>query len=130
MNYLKFAFFLLLALSYTACEDDDGNDPSCTQADWVGTYSGTIDCDGDVEDVSVTITASGENDIVIKYSTMAVDAEYDPFTPDNCELDVNESDGSFSLILEVDLDGDNLMLKEILSGGTVTSTCDISATRN
>ena len=55
-------------LSFAACNSDDDSS-GCTQADWVGTYNGTVDCNGVEEDVTVTITASGSDAVIIRYES-------------------------------------------------------------
>ena len=129
MNFFRLSFFLLLVVAMTACGKDDDGTVTCTQSDWVGTYEGTLDCDGTVEDVTVTITASGADAIIIVYETTTVTAEYDPLTPDACDLTATSSDIGISLTVDAALDGNKLAFSEVLTLGGSTSTCDITATR-
>lgn len=131
MNFLRLAFILMLFIGLSNCKKNDDDAATCTQADWVGTYSGTIDCDdGSSESVTVTITADGTADIVIEHATVSVTTEYDPLTPSNCNIDVSNSAGGFSVSINASLDGNNLEIEETLSGGGNSSTCTITATRN
>jgi hypothetical protein len=129
MNLLRLSFLLLLAVTYASCGDDD--DPTCVQADWVGTYTGTITCDGDTEDVTVAITASGSDAVFIEYSTMTVDVSYtEPITLENCNLELTGSDMGITVSIAASLDGDNVSLTEIFSGSGFESNCTITATRD
>ena len=130
MNLLKLSFFLVLIATFSTCSDDDDNTKNCVQSDWVGTYTGTLDCDGIAEDVTVTITANGSDDIIIKYEVPNASTEYDPLLPNSCDLDYTESDSGITITIDASIDGDNLTLKEIISLGGDTSTCDITAVRN
>ena len=114
---------------FTACGDDD--DPTCVQADWVDTYTGTSDCDGVIEDVTVTLIASGTDNIVIVANTSTTGTEYDPLPINECSIELSETDPTFgSISLNVTLDGDNLTLMEVLTISGQTETCNITATRN
>ena len=128
MNLLKLSFSLLLIFTLAACGDDDSA-PACTQSDWVGTYMGTQDCDGNTEDVTVTITASGSDAIIVEYQSLNGDAEFDPLTPNGCNLDRTESAGGNTLTVDANLDGNNLNFIDIIALGTTTATCTITATR-
>lgn len=127
MKLFKLLFFVSI-FALTSCSDDDPVS-TCTQSDWVGTYTGTIDCDGTMEDVTVNITASGTDAIVIKYETDTQETEYDPLTPDACKIENSGTLGGITASVDLTLDGDNLTLIETLSGGGVTSNCDLTATR-
>lgn len=128
MNLLKLTCCLALAVGFIACDKDD--DKECTPADWVGTYEGTIECVGAVEEnVVVTITASGTNNIIIQYETATITVEYDPLPPNSCNLDFSDSAGGISLTIDADLDGDHLTLEEVYSDGSVTANCVIHASK-
>ena len=128
---LKSKITLLLLLSFglfvTSCGDDDSGD--CVVSDWVGTYTGTQVCNGASLPVTVTITASGTEQIVVMYETDGLETEFDPLTPTNCDLDVSESQGSLSLTVDANLDGDQLSFQDVLSDGTNNVDCTITATR-
>lgn len=126
MNLLKLTFCLVLAIGFMACDKDDKN---CTQADWVGTYEGTIECDGVEEDVVVRITASGSENIIIEYETSVLIVEYDPLNPDECNLDYSASDSGITLSVDASLNGDNFTLEERYTALGITATCNITATR-
>ena len=117
--------FLLAILTFISC----GDDTDCAQSDWVGTYTGTVDCDGVTEDVTVNITASGAEDIVIQYETITMTTEYNPFTPENCSLNFSASAGGISTSISATLDGDDLTINESISLGGSTSNCNVSASR-
>lgn len=124
--YLPFLVMGMLLIS-PGCKKDDDN--KCTQSDWVGTYKGTVTCDGTSEDVTLTITASGAAAIVIKYETANGTTEYDPQTPDGCKLNISGTDGGITATINATLDGSKLTLSESLSGGGITSSCNITVTR-
>ncbi|MEM6725095.1 MAG: hypothetical protein AAF598_13740 [Bacteroidota bacterium] len=127
MKKLQF-LVVILALAFAGCSEDDT--VACTQADWVGTYSGTVNCDGTTEDVTVTITANGADQIVVVYETATVLTEFDPLPFTECELNVSENDGTNSLVVDADIDGDQLSFIEIIGLGSATSTCTLTATRD
>jgi hypothetical protein len=129
MNLLKLSLFSLLVLAFASCKKDDDSNPTCTQSDWVGTYEGTTDCGGSTEDVTVTITASGANAIVIQYATPTLTTTYDPITPTNCDLNASGTDAGITFTVDAMLDGDKLTLNESLTGGGTNFTCDLTATR-
>ena len=130
MKLFKLTFFLAIALFVTACGDDDSSPSTCTQSDWVGTYEGTVDCDGTVEDVTVNITANGTDNIVIIYETATVETEYDPLPPDGCSLNNTGTGNGLTVTVSATLDGDDLTLNESFTDGSITSICDLTATRN
>lgn len=130
MNLLRLSFLLVLILGLSACGSDDESSTSCVQSDWVGTYTGTVDCDGTVEDVTVTITASGTDAVIIKYESATMETEYDPITPDGCTIDQSQSDSGITLSLEVTLDGDNLRMDESIEFiGLPATNCNITASK-
>ncbi|PHN00884.1 hypothetical protein [Flavilitoribacter nigricans] len=129
MKYLKVTLFLMVLLAVSSCKKDDDTMTTCTPADWVGTYVGTIDCDGNTEDITVTITASGTDDIIISYQTATVSADYDPLPPDGCDLDISASGGGFTASVDGELDGNSLTFTETISDGTNTTSCSVTATR-
>ena len=128
MNFLKLSLCLLLFVAFSSCGKDDDK-PSCTQSDWVGTYEGTINCDGTTEVVTVTITANGSGTILISYETTNTFTGYDPLTPNSCNLDRTDSAAGFSVTINSMLSGDDLRLSETLISGTDTTQCDITAKR-
>jgi len=107
--------------------------PDCMQSDWVGSYSGTIDCDGDQSNVEMTITAAGAEGLIIAYTTSdGTEADYEePLNPDGCNIDQTIVEGNVSLSVDASLDGVNLSFQEIITvDGQQLSSCNITATRN
>lgn len=125
MKFLKASLLLMSILAFASCGDDD----ACTQSDWVGVYTGTANCDGTSENVTVTITASGSENIKIVYETPTVLTEYDPFTPDGCSLNVSQSQAGASISVNATLDGESLSLTEAIDFGGLSTNCSISASR-
>jgi len=127
MNLLRLSIILALIFTLGAC---DNNTVSCVQSDWVGTYTGTQDCDGLSEDVTMTITASGTDAIVVMYETEGVEVEFAPMTPDECTLSKTESDDDMSLTVEATINGNNLTFTDVITIGTESATCTITAIKN
>lgn len=134
MKLFKLSFLLLALLTAAACNDDDDSMMVCSQSDWVGTYTGTADCDGDVEDVTITIAADGTENIAIEYvigdSTLTVTTTYDPLPFSSCSLDNTATAGGLTATVDADVNGDEIVITETISDGTATSTCLLTATRN
>ena len=65
---LKFSLLIIatMLLANSCSKDDDDDQPSCAQADWIGSYTASTTCDPDrVEVYDVEITAgTGENDLI------------------------------------------------------------------
>lgn len=130
MNFLKLSFFFLLVVAMSACGNDDDGPTVCTQSDWVGTYEGTVTCDGAAEAVTVTIAANGAVGLDVSYATAGSTIAFtDPLTPVSCDLDATATDAGTTLTIDATLDGDKLTFKEVLTISGTTTTCDISATR-
>ncbi len=131
MNLLKLSFLFVLITFLSACSDDD---PTCIQSDWVGTYTGSQVCTGSdtstEDNLTVTITASGSNAVIIKYEGDGFEIEYDPLTFDNCDIDKTDSGQGLTLTIDASIDGDKLTLIDIFSDGTDSTTCTLTATRN
>lgn len=132
MNFSRLSFLLLIALFWSSCGDDDDAMKTCTQADWVGTYAGSLACDTDpAEDVTVTITANGADAFDFSYAGDGFSIDItDPITPDNCGFSVSGEESGITVTITGTLDGDNLVYTEVITGGTGSSTCTITATRN
>ncbi len=131
MNLFKFFTLVVMLFVFQACGDDD----DCVQADWVGTYSGTIVCteDGveeDPEDVVITVTAAGTDQLIFNYDTTNTGLETDPLDVDGCDVNFSASEQGITLTVSADLDGDNLSFTDVFSGNGFSSTCVITATRN
>ncbi|WP_020568669.1 hypothetical protein [Neolewinella persica] len=133
MKKFKFAFLFFAILSIAACaDDDDGITDVCAQTDWVGTYSGTVDCDGAVEDVTVTIAASGAANILVSYQTATVQTEFGALPFDGCDLTANATGSGLSIVLNGSLTGRELSVREVttVDSTNTSTTCVIIATRN
>jgi len=132
MKLLPLTTLLFLAVVLaTGCNNDDDEPAVCTQADWVGTYSGTITCDSEpAQDVTLTITADGTDNVVLSYQTSTVSTLYDPLPFDNCGLDNLATGGGITSSVSVTLNGNDITLMESLSGGGFASDCTINATSN
>ena len=128
MNYLKIIMAVSL-LVLMGCKEDEPDTPACTQSTWLGTYTGTIDCDGYTEDVTVTLTASGDTDVIIVYETSALEATYDPLTVSGCSLEATSSDVGLTLTLSASVSDDSFTMTEVISDGTSESTCVINASK-
>ena len=137
---MKLTYILILAIILAACgEDNDDNVESCAQSNWVGTYTGTLNCDGDFtldEGVDVTITADGSDAIVICYASPSTKNCYLAITPEGCDInnDNTQSGGGVTVTINASLDGDNLTISEVVDAevgsGVPSYTCTITATRN
>ncbi len=130
MNFFRLSFLSVLIVALSACSKDDDGPATCTQSDWVGTYDGTINCDGTTEDVTVVIAANGAAALDVSYTTSSSSTTYtEPLTPMNCDLDISGTEAGITVTLDASLDGDKLTMKEVILSGGATSTCDITATR-
>lgn len=118
----------MLVLVVAACNDDDTDD--CIQSDWVGTYTGTAICDGTTDSVSVTITASGSEAVIIEYELGGLTTTYDPITPVGCVIDYSATQNGLTADLDATLNMDNLTFTDVLSGNGQSITCNITATRD
>lgn len=144
MNVFRMAFLFAVLFFLTACSEEDGA-TDCEQSDWVGTYSGTIDCDGETEAVTLVITALGDSDIIVSYSTALV-SDYSPgqTTPDGCEIEHTLSEGGLEIVIMATLSESELIYEEEITttdisfggsvgsgvGGEQSSTCIINATKD
>ena len=128
MKFQKLLLLSLFALIFGACEKDEVL--SCTQSDWVGTYTGSVICGTVSEDATITIIASGDNAIIVKYEDSSSSTEYDPIVPSNCEIMEMNSDTTFSLTVEGFLIDDNLTITETWSTLGQTGTCEITGVRD
>lgn len=130
MKAFKLTFLFLALFTIAACGDDDDDPIVCGQSDWVGTYEGTIDCDGTVEDVTLVITASGADNIVVVYTTASQTTEYDPLPFTECTLVNTASGGGVTANIDLALNGNTLTLDETISIDTTSTNCMATLTRN
>ncbi len=129
MNVLRLTYVLALLIAFSACKKDKDEDPICTQADWIGTYTGTADCDGNSDPATVTITASGDN-IVIRYSAGNTTTTFDPLPVTNCMIERTNTAGGVTGSVMATLDGDKFSLTESVTGGGFNINCQVEATRD
>jgi len=138
MKLLKLTFVFALLFSLASCGDDEPDvQTDCTQADWVGTYTGTKDSNGaSTDDATVTFTADGTTDVILAYSVTTAagidNFEIDPFTPDGCAININvlidtTSSGTITGTLN---NGALELVQTITSASGDVTTCTITATRN
>lgn len=130
MNLSKLSLILGCAIILIASCKKEGEPTTCTQADWVGTYEGTVDCDGEVEDASVTILARGVDSILVQYQTITTITSFTLFKVDSCEINSLGAtiDGVTSGV-DLSLDGDNFSLQSRLFTAGELINCEVVATR-
>lgn len=131
MNLFKFFILAIMLSVFAACGDGD---EGCVQADWVGTYSGTVSCtnDGvtyDEESVTLTITASGTDRLIISYVTPSLTNEIDPLLFNDCELRINFGQSGATQAFIAELDVENLYYEEHFVSNTSASICEFTVTR-
>ena len=130
MQLLKFSTCLFVLLTWAACNGDDDSSPSCIQADWVGTYTGTVQCDTeDAEIVNVTISESGSNTVNIDYATFSANSFFPSLPIEECGIDFSQTDQGLTLTVSATLDGNNLTFTETISSASNSSTCSIIASK-
>lgn len=100
--------FLLFALLLSSCDKDD----SCTDQDWIGTYSGIGMCDGEPdENVTIVVEAgSSENQVIF---------DGEPVNIDNCKIETSETIDIFGTIVTVSI-------SYTLDGNTISGTATSS----
>ena len=131
MKLFKLSLLLVLVSFFTACsdDDDDSNSKNCVQSDWIGTYTGTQNCNGDLIDIVVEVTASGSDNLVISTFTDDVDIEYDPIPYNNCDLSQSSTEQGLTLSIEASVNGNVITLNESISASGSSSTCVTTATK-
>lgn len=103
--------------------------PPCALSRWAGTYVGTADCNGSVEDVTVTITTSGADVIIINYETRSRTGNSGLLIPIDCSVNDFSTTGSINTSWEAELDGDNVSVTETVTGVGGDFSCVITAVR-
>ncbi|RME96793.1 MAG: hypothetical protein D6772_11395 [Bacteroidetes bacterium] len=126
---LFYYLFLPLLLTLSSCGNDDDLVPPCALSRWAGTYTGSADCNGVNEDVTVTITTSGEDVITINYATRSRTSNSGQLIPIDCEVNYFSSTGSVTTIWEAELDGDEVSITERVTGVGGEFVCSITASR-
>lgn len=113
-----FFFLFLVAVLATACDRD------CTQEDWVGTYTATIDCTNEdiVEEEFRISPGATENEIVIEGSALMING----CVVSGSETFMDEVLG-ITIVSTIDgeLDGDNIRLVQATELFGITTVCDI-----
>lgn len=128
MKIFKTALLMSMVLFVFSCGDDAGD---CVQADWVGTYAGTVDCDGETLDATVTVTASGDSDILVSYEDAdGFETSFNAMTPDGCSTSMSSELQGVTATVNIDLDGDKITIEEEYSTSAASSTCNVEATKN
>lgn len=100
----KLLIVCLAAFTIMSCGSD-----KCEQDDWVGTYTGTLDCDGGEEEATILITA-GPNDDQITF--VNPDGDTETVNIDGCSFTQSEVDPTFDVDLAFvyELDGNTITL--------------------
>ncbi|MEM1320327.1 MAG: hypothetical protein AAGG75_08720 [Bacteroidota bacterium] len=129
MKLLKLSLVFLVALFWGACNNDD--ESSCDQNGWLGTYTGTTDCLSGDEEVTVTITASGSEDLLMRYETATGGVDIGPFVIDGCKATRSSMDPSSldSFVGELELDGGNLSYTQTRTVAGTASSCTFDANK-
>ena len=129
MKFLRIiASLIILGTLLTSCGGDD-----CTQADWVGTYSATKECDTEFTPAEIIITASGDESILINiiFDNGSSIAQLSPFVIDNCSVSKFDTEDPTLLSIDATLenDGNTLMLATVFVFAESTMNCSTIATR-
>ena len=118
----KNLFFSLAigTLLFSSCKKDDENNDSCIQTDFVGTYSGTNECEGqDAESVTFTIVERNGD----LYLSDSEDQEY-PIETNGCTLEIPSINLIFAEISGTGkLEGNKLTVTQKISVFGVSSSC-------
>ena len=120
---MKFKLFTVLAAMcfLIAC----GSDDSCTQADWIGTYSGTTNCDDGepAEDTTIVVSAGATE------NTLNVDGNEIAF--DGCKFSITEMDPFFGIEItsNYELDGNTLRSEASFSLFGISVSCTFEGTK-
>ena len=116
---------LLFCFILASCGGD-----SCSEADYVGSWSGTISCDTEpTEDIDIVITEGSGGNI-----NLDIDGEITPVEVNGCSLNIPEiSIDFFGTPLTTsgsgNLDGDALTIVQKISVAGVEESCTINLTR-
>lgn len=132
MKLFKLSLLLVLVSFFTACSDDDDDSKAtnCVQADWIGTYTGNQNCNGDDYDIVIEVEADGEDNVIISYTSLSGNLTYQSTAFNNCQLSISNTEDDLTLSLDADLNGNVLTFSESLSSmGISLSTCMTSATK-
>ncbi len=117
MKFLKFAFIFLGITFLISC---GGDDDECAQENWVGMYSGTESCAGDVVDATMDVTSSGEG-VIMTITSNGTTVELVEAALDGCNSSISVD--SFSA--NGSLNGDEIVLNTSFFG----SACVYTVTR-
>ena len=121
---LSTLFILSILVFLTACGDDE----DCTQADWIGSYTGTEVCNGeDAVDAIINISANGTDMLDIEVISNGATVTVPTVDFSGWSIDATaEMDGS-TLAMDANLDGTDLEFNTVFTVvGFGTSNCTYS----
>jgi len=131
---MKFSALPFLALLFvSSCVEDPDNTPACTQADLIGTYTGTRTCnDQETETVTLEITDEGPGMVKFRYrfedGTTLVTS--DPIPTEGCGFSIMNNDSDDAVTIAAILRGDELTITETPQSTAPNPVCTNVATRN
>ena len=137
---LSYTYLALLAavLAFTACDDDDDAAASCTAADFVGTYTGTGDCDDYESAVSVVITPGSTSDAIdIELTETSLDStiffevttELDDVVVEGCSATLSGSEDGVTVSFVTTLDDGRIEIVSTFTEDGESDVCTYTATR-
>lgn len=129
MTFFRLILLALVLTVFATCGDDDEMTPPCAPTNWAGTYSGTANCNGIEEAVTVTVAVVGTDSLTLTYETQSRQGNFGPLLPNACRITLEDMGGPISTSFSAQLDGDEITLMESVDGIGGSFTCDISATR-
>jgi len=89
MKLLKLICFFSILAILGACKDGDEDYKNCKSSDWIGTYSGTIKyvtSQDSTVDVNLTVSLSGDDDLIFVYETAGSSVEFNPLKQHECSI--------------------------------------------
>ena len=106
---MKFNLLLVFSLVFllASCGDDEDG---CSQADWVGTYTGTETCDGTTVDATIVVAAVGEDMLSMTFTSSGSTIEIPGVPFDACGVSEELSLDTSTLDVDASLDGSNLTI--------------------
>lgn len=115
----------LIALLFTACKKDE-NDDSCIQSDFLGSYSGMNQCEGDdAEAVTFTIFEDG-GELIMKDN----EGQELPIDVNGCTFSIPTIDVIFAKVSGTGtLNGNKLTITQNLSVFGITTKCTFEGTK-
>jgi len=119
MSFKSIILFTALSLFFMSCGDDEVI--PCSQAAWVGQYTGESDCSGDTitGNATVEITPSESDNIVIRLAINSNSMTLDPPAKfEDCNVSLTTAD----LTLTGTLDGDEIVINTTMGATNCTYT--------